>query len=131
MFKLIESNRKEMEEVLSGGKVVWKVTNEDEGTTSFSSKIFITTFRSFANVRNLPDDFDYFRYKGVKVVKNEVNKITSSLFRVYNKDFVNAVLDNNDYGIDIPVRFYRIIGGVILNRLPRLFANIVLPKAVA
>lgn len=129
MFKLIQSQNREMKEVLSGGKVVWVL--EDDGTTSFTSKVFITTFRSSANIRNLPEDFDYFKYRGVRVNKKDITRVVSSLSRTNHKEFIEKVVANGDYGKSITLRFYKKVGGVILNRLPRLFANIVLPKAVA
>lgn len=109
MFKLIQSQNREMKEVLSGGKVVWVL--EDDGTTSFTSKVFITTFRSSANIRNLPEDFDYFKYRGVRVNKKDITRVVSSLSRTNHKEFIEKVVANRDYGKNITLRFYKKVGG--------------------
>lgn len=130
MFKLIESNRKEMKKVLSNSKVVWG-NSEPKGTMV---SIYITNYiyRDRLMFERLPKKFDYFVWNGVKVSRSDLT---------YRFGFVYIIEGTVDYynelkrkalhhrSGDMIAEFFG--GGVILNRLPRLFANIVLPKAVA
>ena len=138
MFKLIQSQNREMKEVLNGGKVVWKIESDIESDIeseskiiSFTKDIFITLQRTTINIKNLPGDFDYFEYRGVRVDNADITRVSSSLARTTHRTFLRAIYANKDYGRNTTVKFYKKVGGVILNRLPHLFANIVLPKVVA
>lgn len=135
MFKLIESNGNGIKEILSNGTVVWKIESDIESEskiTSFTRDIFLTLYRTTINIKNLPDDFDYFEYRGVRVDNADITRVSSSLARTTHRTFLRAIYANKDYGRNTTVKFYKKAGGgVILNRLPLLFANIVLQKAVA
>lgn len=134
MFKLIESNGNGIKEILSNGTVVWKIESDIESEskiTSFTRDIFLTLYRTTINIKNLPDDFDYFEYRGVRIDNADITRVSSSLARTTHRTFLRAIYANKDYGRNTTVKFYKKVGGVILNRLPHLFANIVLSKVVA
>lgn len=71
MFKLIESQNKEMKEVLSGNKVIWEMTNEDKGTM-VSIYISNAVYRDRLMFYRLPNKFDYFVWKGIKVSRSDL-----------------------------------------------------------
>ena len=114
MFKLIESQNKEMTEVLSGGKAVWKIESDIESESkiiSFTKDIFITLQRTTINIKNLPGDFDYFEYRGVRVDNADITRASSSLARTTHRTFLRALYANKDDGKNITVKFYKKVGG--------------------
>lgn len=147
MFKLIESNSHRIKEVLNNGQVVWRKELE---VIKFSSIYFRADreeyIGSYGAIRNLPVDLikkyqnnSLLFAKEFKEIKTnretlELNRMSffgkpnSRELRSYSPAFIDFVKRNRyESSIDLVKR----TGGVILNRLPRLFANIVLPKAVA
>lgn len=70
MFKLIESQNREMKEVLSNGKVVWE-NNVPKGKMI---SIFITNtiYRDRLIFERLPNKFNYFVWNGIKVSRSDL-----------------------------------------------------------
>lgn len=129
MFKLIESQNREMKEVLSNGKVVWE-NNVPKGKMI---SIFITNtiYRDRLIFERLPNKFNYFVWNGIKVSRSDLT---------YRFGLVYIVEGTVDYYNELKRKVFRhrsgkfiaeFFGGVILNQLPHLFANIVPQKAVA
>ena len=147
MFKLIESNSHGIKEVLSNGKVVWEKELEiiefNPIDLVIGQEEYIGTYGS---IRNIPSDFlkKYqnnsllfsANFKAIKTNREtlELNRMSffgkpvSKELRSYSPAFIDFVKRNRN---ESSIGFVKRTGGVILNRLPRLFANIVLPKAVA
>ena len=129
MFKLIESQNKEMKEVLSSGKIVWE-NNVPKGKM-ISIRIINYAYRDRLVFQQLPNKFNYFVWNGIKVSRSDLT---------YRFGLVYIVEGTVDYYNELKRKVFRhrsgnfiaeFFGGVILNQLPLLFANIVLPKAVA
>lgn len=130
MFKLIESNTKEMKEVLSNSKVVWE-SSEPKGTM-VSIYISNAVYRDRLMFYRLPNKFDYFVWKGIKVSRSDLTYRFGMIYIIEGSvDYYNELRRKvrQDRSRDMIAEFFG--GGVILNRLPHLLANIVLPKAVA
>ena len=130
MFKLIESQNREMKEVLSGSKVVWE-NNVPKGKM-ISIRIVSYIYRDRLIFQRLPDKFNYFIWNGIKVSRSDLTYRFGIVYIVegtvdYYNELKRKVLQDR-FG-DMMAEFFG--GGVILNQLPLLLANIVLPKAVA
>lgn len=154
MFQLIESQSREMKEVLSGGKVVWmpeKNSNEAISDVSFNGvAIGIGRRRyhgAFGKIENITSEFlnryknntslfaKDFRSIGTKReifhLKNDIEFIGNTAngeLRSYDNEFLEFVKRNRH---ETSITFLARTGGVILNQLPLLFANIVPRKVVA
>lgn len=70
MFKLIESQNREMKEVLSGSKVVWE-NNVPKGKM-ISIRIVSYIYRDRLIFQRLPDKFNYFIWNGIKVSRSDL-----------------------------------------------------------
>ena len=86
MFKLIESNRKEMKEVLSNSKVVWG--NSGPKGTMVPIDISNAVYRDRLMFYRLPKKFDYFVWNGIKVSRSDLT---------YRFGFVYIVEGTVDY----------------------------------
>lgn len=147
MFKLIESNSNGIKEVWNNGKVVWEKELEIIEFSPINLVIgqeeYIGTYGA---IRKIPSDF-LEKYQGnsllfsadFKAIKTnremlELNRMSffgkpvSKELRSYSPKFIDFVKRNRR---ETSITFLARTGGVILNKLPRLFANIVIPKAVA
>lgn len=130
MYKLILSNDKEMSKVLSGGVTVWE-NNVPKGKMI---SIYITNsiYRDRLIFERLPNKFNFFVWNGIKVSRSDLT---------YRFGFVYIVEGTVDYYNELKRKVFQhrsgnmiaefFGGGVILNQLPHLFANIVPQKAVA
>lgn len=70
MFKLIESNSREMKEVLSGSKVVWGNSGPKGQMVSIDISNF--AYRDRLLFSKLPNKFDYFVWDGIKVSRSDL-----------------------------------------------------------
>lgn len=70
MFKLIESNTKEMKEVLSNSKVVWGSSGPKGQMVSIDISNF--AYRDRLLFSKLPNKFDYFVWDGIKVSRSDL-----------------------------------------------------------
>jgi hypothetical protein len=147
MFKLIESNSNGIKEVWNNGKVVWEKELEIIEFSPIDLVIGQEEYvGTYGSIEKIPSDFlKKYRnnsllfatdFKAIKTNREtlELNRMAffgkpvSKELRSYSPKFIDFVKRNRS---ESSIGFVKRIGGVILNRLPRLFANIVLPKAVA
>lgn len=134
MFKLIESDSHGIKEVLNNGKVIWRMKKSQADVLLREELLTIDISYSTTIVPMKYDDWDYIEVDGVKINRSDgrIEKYFNTTFILNDTSYRKTLLAhlNSSYTKAI-VKFYKVGGGVILNRLPFLFANIVPQKVVA
>ena len=69
MYKLIESNGKELKEVLSSGKVVWR--KEDKKSVLIRTENLTVDIGYSINISRIKNDWDFIEIAGIKFKKSE------------------------------------------------------------
>lgn len=111
MYKLIFSNNKQLGRIYSNGVIVWEMTRSDNRLKMFKKDVYFTDFGAILNMRGLPslDEFDYFEHRGIRINSSDINRISSSLSRVTSPDLADAMRANYEYGIDVTIKFYKMV----------------------
>jgi hypothetical protein len=96
MYKLIESNGKEMKEVLSDGKVLWGLEEDRKSVLIRTQNLTVEIeYRSRIIVNRIKNDWDFIEIAGIKFEKSEgeFRQYFYAVFRVEDKGKANQLLN--------------------------------------
>lgn len=112
MYKLIESNGKEMKEVLSGGKIVWGMEKDKKSALIRTENLTVEIDYDRTRVNRIKDDWDFIEIAGIKFEKSEgdFSKLFYIIFEVTDGGKANQLREalGRDY-IKTDVKQYRYI----------------------
>ncbi|WP_347299102.1 hypothetical protein [Dolosigranulum savutiense] len=93
MYKLIESDGKEMKEVLSNNKVVWALEEDRKSVLIRTENLTVEIEYSGIIVNRIKNDWDFIEIAGIKFEKSEgeFRKYFYVVFRIDSKDKANQL----------------------------------------
>lgn len=113
MYKLIESNGKEMKEVLSNGKVVWALEEDRKSVLIRTQNLTVEIeYNSRIIVNRIKNDWDFIEIAGIKFEKNEgkFKEYFYVVFEVIDKEKATQLLGVLNYTYQrVDVKQYKYI----------------------
>ena len=93
MYKLIESNGKEMKEVLNNNRTVWKIKKDKKSVLIRTESLTVETEWGRISVNRIKDDWDFIEIAGIKFEKSEgkFNRYFHVVFEVRNDGKANQL----------------------------------------